>query len=432
MKTKLLLFLFPTTLILSSLALVGGVERKLTTEDQRKLFECFFSSPYQYMFYQAEEPVFFNGKEYGVFGAGVNGILFYGDLERCAESLMEETKGKVSNDAYVFDRLSGIPAFFEKANGFKRVNPAIVEWGAENLIPNPKDQLGDYTYQQVYNRVFSRFFRLMTKTRLHLMNYKDLEEEKQLYLDAADKGQYMVNYLNNRFSRSAWLAEEEMPEDGTAWTVPMGYGFWLRREINGSGDALWEALQTLMKTYDKDWFKQTSKRMNGAAFKQAATVEGPCNACDCETWVYVDPAASIMLYSSNDGEGQVLEEVIPSSGNEENLFVALYIIGYDDGWFKVDNVLGAAEEIPLETTLWVKSNDLMSATRGYGGRGVPAYTQATQKSPLVGYFGSEQEGKVSGCRGQYLLFEALDMEGKPLKGWLSPDDQCPSPITTCP
>lgn len=430
MKRNIFAILLSASVLLLSFNL--GPNHKLNEDDLEHMYRCFFNNPYEYMFSDGGK-IEMNGAYYGVFRAGINGILFYGGLERCMGDISVD-KGWDDTDKDVYEMISGIPATTGKMHGFDAINPEIVKWGYENMIPNPKGDLDGFTYQEVYDGVFQRYFRLMTQTYLYVHNYTDVEKEKAEYIAAYSVEKYGVDdHLRERYTYIPMLMQIDYEPDGTAWTVPMGIGFWIRRAMDGSDKEIFKGLEMLMKQYDGKWYEKITKEMDGRAvvYDKAEA----CGSCDCEVTVYVQNVDGIPVYVKPDKGSDVLRNVRankPGSRNDcDTEYSFLTITGYKDGWYKISSVEGC-DNCAFKNGGWINGVQLLSSVRGYGGRGAAAYTKASKDSEIFNMFQGEVEVELLGCEGEWILINAMDKEGESITGWLEPWQQCPNPYTTCP
>lgn len=209
-----------------------------------------------------------NKHRYGIFTSGIRGLLLYGcgnspyggGLVYCARKYTNTQ----SNDFYDISAMENLaslkiclnsPPIYDSGNEktFKHYNPDIIIWGHNNLIPAPNRKIFDYTYQDIYNSTFIRFFRLMAETYVYLNKKGIYEIEQKNYLtEMSNKNFNAPDYLNKRFSNV--LNKYYLPNNGINFTVPLAIGFWLRRGIDKSHNELWIGLKKLFLLYDHNWF----------------------------------------------------------------------------------------------------------------------------------------------------------------------------------
>ncbi len=235
-------------------------------------YSIWFVSPYEYMFkyffyqdvYNVEGTIYIAGNVYGQFMAGINGIVLYGGVLDCMYEYLGEDKNFRFYDLDIVKRFTGLPVFrYEGAFGY--YNSDIVVWTYTHMIPNPDDIISGRTSQEIYDVVFSRFFRLMTESYIYLNDAGIYEQEKNAYFkNVIEKEKYALGYLDNRFP-------EIFPQYGcqrgqSYWTEGMSFGFWLRRGIDGTDDEFWTGLKKVMLLYDKDWFEKMKDKYKNFDF----------------------------------------------------------------------------------------------------------------------------------------------------------------------
>lgn len=230
----------------------------VASDDERlgELYRCWFERPYPYMFKSADP-------RSSTFTAGPRGIVWYGNLAGCMARISGGTPSRVVGDVKPIEMFSGLEVFVDSAGPFREYNPELIRWGHENLIPPPDTMLGDLSARDRYHAQFSRFFRLMTESYLTLHSSMKITDEVAAYRGAIDGGTDGLRYLEKRYAGD--LADLAIPADMTALTVPMAFGFWLRRSIDNTADELWIGLRKVMRLYDPEWYARVQKRYSKAA-----------------------------------------------------------------------------------------------------------------------------------------------------------------------
>lgn len=215
---------------------------------------CWFRKPYSYMF-STSAPVNVAGTSYGMLLAGINGILYYGDLNQCFAEQMETGVTSYS-DNQPFEKMSGLSIHsgqMDESKPFGFYNPDLIEWGHTNLIPAQTDLIAGVPAQTIYSSVFSRFFRMMTESHLHLVQSGTYRQEMDAYWKMATKeSQDGIDYLQARYH--GVLPDYGGSWDGTSMTPQMAIGFWLRRGLDGTSDELWTGLKKVMLRFDGQWY----------------------------------------------------------------------------------------------------------------------------------------------------------------------------------
>jgi len=84
-------------------------------------------------------------------------------------------------------------------------------------------------------------------------------------------------------------------------------------------------------------------------------------------------------------------------------------------------------KVEFQGTGWVYAPLLGTSTRGYGSGGVSVYTSANTQGAPIGRIPDSTGVKLLSCEQSWAF-----VEHESVKGWITPDDQCPNPLTTCP
>jgi hypothetical protein len=239
---------------------LGGALRldKLT-----RLYEGLLTSPYEYMFEGEGQAGKLKAGQYqlGVFLGGVHGLLYYSGLMSAVARELK-TNDPDWGDPRLLARLSGHPIERpqtpeELQEGRKRpftyYNPALIQWGIDQLIPPPDLQIGAHSAQWLYDEIFKRFFRLMGASYMYLHRQKDVNAERLEYTLAMLSPDFnALTYLPRRYAGA--LSEYDRTE--FAALQPWGaLGFWVRREIDGTAPLLWGGLKVVLGRFDPDFLR---------------------------------------------------------------------------------------------------------------------------------------------------------------------------------
>jgi hypothetical protein len=227
------------------------------------LYSCWFRNPYSYMFHGGTDALEVNGGYYGMFMAGVHGILYYGNLNNCAGELIGQPPGWYSDIAPI-EAFAGVPASLPSTTySFATVNPEFIAYARRQLLPPPDQAIDGIPVQLAYDRVFRRFFRLMTVSLMTVLETTDIARETDDYLAATSAGQDGITWLEGRYNgRIAGFPEGW---DGTTLTAPMAAGFWLRRHADKSFAASWHGLREVLDRYDPAWLAEQKAQYPKAA-----------------------------------------------------------------------------------------------------------------------------------------------------------------------
>ncbi|MCA9667474.1 MAG: hypothetical protein KC503_17865 [Myxococcales bacterium] len=229
--------------------------KRVSRADLLAIYGGWFRRPYPYMF-SGGTRLSIGGRSLGVFMGGVKGIILYGGLS----GAIARHKGYSKRGFYNTDpikQLAGLAVYkrheTRSLHDFSRFNPAIVRWGYQKLIPNPNDRILGVRAQEIYKRVFSRFFRLMSAA------YRYLKRKRGGL--AAEAKAYRTNLVGTRTDALTWLPQRyggALPafrtSAGSALTAPMAIGFWLRRTLDGTAGELHKGLTKLMTLFDRGWW----------------------------------------------------------------------------------------------------------------------------------------------------------------------------------
>lgn len=258
--------LLASSLLLCSLA-VGGTRgpggapgKALSASDLLSIYRHWFDSPYEYMF---EGPALLTvgQRPLGEFVAGIDGIMAYGGLAEAIAVHLGRAKPSFG-DLRPVETLSGLKIHRRRGQGprdFDRFNPAIIRWGYRNLIPAPTARLLGHTCQELYDRIFARFFRLMAASHDYLARGGRMASEQRAYLRAMKRPRFDgIDYLRDRFAGA--LPAYDLPANGTRLTPSMAIGFWIRRGIDGTAGELWLGLGTLLRRYDRQLWDSLQKQ----------------------------------------------------------------------------------------------------------------------------------------------------------------------------
>jgi hypothetical protein len=233
------------------------------TSEAETLYRCWFERPYEYMFGHVGAPLEIAHREYGMMMAGIRGILYYGALNECAGRLVGRAPTSYT-DTGPIGSLAGISVTLANPSlPFETVNPDIIVWARARLLPSAEQSIEGIPIQLVYDRVFSRFFRLMGESLFYLLDSTSIDVEANTYIQSVDRpGIDGVGWLTVRY---AGMPAHGGSWDGTTLTAPMAAGFWLRRELDGSLPACWHGLRDVFERYDRAWLDDLSARYPDAA-----------------------------------------------------------------------------------------------------------------------------------------------------------------------
>jgi hypothetical protein len=251
-------------LLLGSAASAGeaparGKGAALAPKSLQKLYESWFEKPYEYMFERGANKLTVGQQDLGTFRGGIRGIVNYGSLIDAAAKVAG-LPSPGFGDVKPIERLARLAVYAQQDTTgmtYSQFNPALIRWGHQNLIPKPQQKLLNQSYRVVYEKIFSRFFRLMTESYLHLEKGKLWDKEVAAYKQAIKLKRAGLPYLHQRYA--GLLSHYKLPRDGTSFTPPMAFGFWVRRKMDGTAGELWTGLGKLMASYDSAYFSKLKR-----------------------------------------------------------------------------------------------------------------------------------------------------------------------------
>ncbi|PRP99960.1 hypothetical protein [Enhygromyxa salina] len=236
---------------------VGAAGRRVfepLSEQAAQIYRCWFNDPYSYMFTYEGEPFAFNQRQFGVFMAGISGILYYGNLNNCVGDIVGQPPASYS-DLRPIERFAGVSATLPGSSlPFDTVNPEIIFWARAKLLPAPNQYIDGVPVQLAYDRVFYRFFRMMAVSLFELHQQYSIATEAQSYLRDTSNGQHGIEWLERHYTKS--MPEFDGNWDGTTLTTPMAAGFWLRRQLDGSIGPCWHGLRDVLERFDPQWLAE--------------------------------------------------------------------------------------------------------------------------------------------------------------------------------
>jgi SH3-like domain-containing protein len=172
-------------------------------------------------------------------------------------------------------------------------------------------------------------------------------------------------------------------------------------------------------------FSKSDPTPSAQAKTQVATISNSPSAsqqtCQIRAFV-IDKDSNGVQVRSNPSEDSKVIGNLPTN----TLGVIVNLSASQGDWVQLTKA-ESPEKIQFQGTGWVKSQLLGTSTRGYGSQGVSAYASASTQSSAIGRIPARKRVKLLSCDQSWAFVE---YEG--LQGWISRDDQCPSPLTTCP
>ena len=286
---------------------------------------------------------------------GVNGMIYGSGLNTEAmkyTGLLEAEGWGQWGSLEGIEKISGLPAKVEKEIlvPFDWYNPELIQWGAENMIPEPDQSIAGYLAQELYDNNYSRFFRLQTESYLWLQDHGYAMHQGQ-YLDAMKNVDFEgLTYLENRYRGELTQYVPSYGYDSSDWLPEIAIGFWLRRGIDGTHEELWEGLRKLLVTYDADWW---SKAVGKTTAEETREVKPPSTGTytagsDEGTLIIKEPGSDRSFYFSMEFD---VKEITCGGSLEGRAYPHPAIAGlweYDDGACVFHFGLAPGETITVE------------------------------------------------------------------------------------
>ena len=149
----------------------------------------------------------------------------------------------------------------------------------------------------------------------------------------------------------------------------------------------------------------------------------PANAQSCNVYAFVtdkDPNG-LNVRSQPNSNARVLAK-LPTRNVDE---VAVKITTSQGKWVQISEA-ESPQKVVFQGKGWVDSSLLGTTTRGYETKSVRVYQSANSQSKALGNIPSKTAVQLVGCQGRWVKIKHLK-----LSGWLAPNDQCATGLTTC-
>jgi len=232
-----------------------------------------------------------------------------------------------------------------KGKNFLHVNPSMITWVLDNLlVPTPAYS----EIQDLYDAKGKKFLKSFVYAYKYLHEEKNFSDEVNAYKEGINQNKHMVSYLEDKYHDDILNSSYD--------TSYIHIGFWLRRGIDGSDQAVLDALKKILETYDSELLGV----LNGSS---TDTLQNGLVA-----WYKFDDPNDLGKDSSGNGNNGTAhggvgsaDGVIGKAGSFDG--VDDYIeVGHDDElnpmnnknmswslWVKLDNLSNSLEELyPIE------------------------------------------------------------------------------------
>lgn len=168
--------------------------------------------------------------------------------------------------------------------------------------------------------------------------------------------------------------------------------------------------------------------VNAQQSKQPKTANVVDEKCVFNAWIGEGkPNKYIFVHATPNPSSKVVGEIIDMG--EEEVETTIEIIGYSNGWVKIRKAYNSDFDTAFEGTGWISAERVTVTTQRLDGnmkKGVTLYAKPSSKSKNLDTIPNEKAVKVVGfdCFG-------LKVKYKNKIGWLSKDQLCGNPVTTC-
>ncbi len=269
MNKKTVSFSITVLITLAPAAGIFAAAKSLSPENRNRILTAWFNNGNDFMTGR-QNRIEVLGKSHGLYYSGFKGLILYGGVVDTA-SKITGTKTRDFYSLAPLEMLSGQKVFLNsgpawdtwgnrRAPRINRLNPAFVSWVFENMIPDPKQRIGQKTCHEIYQKVFARFARLLADSYFHLEKNNLLTKMRYAYESDLNKPPFdALMWLNRHFGHTL-TAYRTCDGEASCFTPDMAFGFWIRRSIDGTYRQIWEGLSDFMMRYDYLWFNQRKHR----------------------------------------------------------------------------------------------------------------------------------------------------------------------------
>lgn len=188
--------------------------------------------------------------------------------------------------------LAMIPEKVMEEDGVQEIgflNPLLVQWAGDHLLPKPEEPIGGVTARVVYQKIFSSYARKAAEAYLFLhdegMYVHEVSELRQWLAsgspaergDECPPGMAFISNIETWRHLACRFADLPSP-DGVGWgmhgegngntcycseSLDLAY-FWLRRGLDETNDEVWAVLAAGLQAFDPDWYAELPIRFPDA------------------------------------------------------------------------------------------------------------------------------------------------------------------------
>lgn len=146
--------------------------------------------------------------------------------------------------------------------------------------------------------------------------------------------------------------------------------------------------------------------------------------------VYDKPYGKVIFNLPSDEEagwGVLIEDIEGEYFKLTNIWSQEYVKSKGGHWANY----WKKDWMPAYKYVWIEKGTVGINSRNHDGQTVNLYNEPESSSKIIGQFTNIQTLVVWDACENWAYVEVKDENGKKLKGWLSPEDQCANPYTTC-
>lgn len=221
-----------------------------------------------------------SGNYYDVYGLS-NKLIACGSDNNDGLSHLEKVAGvKAIGSAKKRDDLM---PFIEEE--FKNINPEMIKWINENLIPKPdQTQANGLPYEFIYKYGYKDQFRKIAILKALIAQQGQEAQMREYaettstidYIESEERTVTKENFYTISFLEQKMYQMQELFNQAGFESKNLkinDYGFLLRRMLDGSEPEIWNLTRSILKQYDNDWYTKifVDKKWTGIIEIDSAT-----------------------------------------------------------------------------------------------------------------------------------------------------------------
>jgi hypothetical protein len=161
---------------------------------------------------------------------------------------------KKTSDGWI-DRI----AYFSRAKGtsvsgkiFGRYDANAIAAMYKTMVPDPATEVCGVSMGTIYEKIFAKTVRLFALCRVKLASMGIAKETESYSAAMKSPGFDGRQYLKQQYNETEIDGIDDKKD---VERVPRYMGFWLRRSMDGSGEALWSVFSDFIKRYDNGFYQ---------------------------------------------------------------------------------------------------------------------------------------------------------------------------------